>query len=124
MAKKEVTNAVCVECGRPVEARANIGGMISQENGIKRRFLFNHIYTYWHCEDHGAVWAYIDGELVTRPSHLFDSFDFDDWGVEVCKDARSQRESDSGLGLSDCGYPAATIATQPETGSGLEEGIL
>lgn len=44
----------------------------------------------------------------------------------IISDACSQRESDSEPQSPSCSYPAATgvIATQPETGSGLEEGIL
>ena len=38
--------------------------------------------------------------------------------------ACSQWDSDSGSGLSDCGYPAATTLVQTETGSGPEEGVL
>jgi|Deesub1362B_J571_1020462.scaffolds.fasta_scaffold00781_20 predicted amidophosphoribosyltransferase len=43
----------------------------------------------------------------------------------IVNDACSQRDSDLGSNSSRS-YPAATgvIATQPETGSGLEEGIL
>lgn len=81
--KKDVSKAVCAECGKPVTPEANIGGMVCMDADGKRRFIFNHVYTYWHCRDHGAVWAYIDGELVTKPSHLFDVFEFDDWDAKV-----------------------------------------
>ena len=82
--KKEYTEARCVECGRKVSPKANIAKMFNS-NGPKR-FVYNHIYTYWDCKAHGAVWAEINGEIYPKPSDLFDSIVFDDWEVEIKKE--------------------------------------
>jgi len=86
MEAKDITNAACAECGRPVRAKASIAGLWTLEEGNIKRYIYNHIYTYWDCEAHGAVWAIVGGKLVKKPSDLFDSLKFEDWDAKICKE--------------------------------------
>lgn len=86
MKAEDITNAVCAECGRPVRAKASISGLYVLEEGNIKRYIFSRVYTYWDCEAHGAVWAIVDGELVKKPSELFDSLEFEDWGVKIYRE--------------------------------------
>lgn len=76
--KVDITNARCLECGKRVEARANISRELSFDDSEK---LYNSIYTYWSCKDHGAIYAEVNGEISLRPSNLFDEILFVDWGI-------------------------------------------
>jgi len=63
----DISNARCVYCGRRVEARA---AFVEEYRDGKDK-LYNRIYTYWSCPDHGTVPAYVDGRYVEKPSELF-----------------------------------------------------
>ena len=71
--KIEVTNAICVYCKEFDNEENKVTPEIAfdGEMTVGREWIDDgNFHTYWDCENHGAVPAILNGEIVPKPSDL------------------------------------------------------
>jgi len=86
MSAVDITDARCEFCGSKVTAEVTFTEILGG-----RTILCGDIGTYWHCDNHGAVGAIIDGKYYPSPSSLFKSIRFVDWNVVIRRGEHARR---------------------------------